>query len=78
MTSVTKCCYTHHVGFARIYIMLLGVFKHALQQQTVDSNPITPSNQAYVVHRQLTLCSLQGIGSWQRQLIAVTCTAEHA
>jgi len=26
----------------------------------------------------LTLCSLQGIGSGQSQLIAVTCIAEHA
>jgi len=35
--------------------------------------------QLYVLHPQLTLCTfLIGIGSGQRQLIAVTCIAEHA
>jgi len=29
-------------------------------------------------YHYLTLCSLLGIGSGQRQLIAVTCIAEHA
>jgi len=34
--------------------------------------------QLYVIYNQLTLCTLLGIGSGQRQLIAVTCIAEHA
>jgi len=34
--------------------------------------------QLHVLVKQLTLLLLQGIGSGHRQLIAVTCIAEHA
>jgi len=34
--------------------------------------------QAFTVYQQPTLCSFTGIGSGHRQLIAVTCIAEHA
>jgi len=34
--------------------------------------------QHLTVSHQPTLCTLVGIGSGQRQLIAVTCIAEHA
>jgi len=39
----------------------------------------TPTHaQLSVPYHLLALCSLQGIGCGQRQLIAVTCIAEHA
>jgi len=34
--------------------------------------------RSYTYYKQYTLCSLLGIGGGQRQLIAVTCIAEHA
>jgi len=41
------------------------------------SNPAYPE-QRHILYHPPTLCSFLGIGSGQRQLIAVTCIAEHA
>jgi len=50
----------------------------ATRQQLKQYLVPTPPELAFTVYKQPTLCSLQGIGSGQRQLIAVTCIAEHA
>jgi len=50
---------------------------YTVHQQPAASIPGIPEPTITVYH-QPTLCSFQGIGSGQRQLIAVTCIAEHA
>jgi len=72
---------THRVAVVcRVDKDLSGNHYHVLlstEQPTTSSNPGV-QYPAYTVYHQPTLCSFIGIGSGQRQPIAVTCIAEHA
>jgi len=45
---------------------------------TAATIPVVPEPNLLQSTNNLHYAPLQGIGSWQRQLIAVTCIAEHA
>jgi len=49
-----------------------------MNKATVTSNPTFPGTQPPQDTNNLHYAPLQGIGSGQRQLIAVTCITEHA
>jgi len=59
-----------HTDLPRLTLLLL--------QQATATSTKRPDNQAFTVYQQLHYAPLQGIGSGHRQLIAVTCLAEHA
>jgi len=78
----------HHVSasmdlYCCLLLVVVLVLDDAITMLVADSDSAVQQAtgsvaKASVVYRVPTLCYLQGIDSGQRQLIAVTCIAEHA